>query len=544
MDQMEDNRKRRAKVLKRIEQEAGIPNPSGRDIEKGLLFEEMGECAYCGKKINFEMLFADAPQFDVDHILPISRFPDNSFTNKTLACSSCNAQKKNRTPFEAFGAEADFWDKLKTRIASKRAGRFALTGDKRKRFLLQNSEEIADFSARHLADTRYITKLAARYLEQLYGGRDRDRPWEDQKQRCVFASSGSVTATLRKAWGLNAILPGAGPSSKDGEPRKVRADHRHHAIDAMVIALSNQAAVQQLSAAAAVGDGRIAERVSSRTLQQPWPNFVPSICPLVDNMLVSHRPNHRLDGSLHKETNYGPEREFAQKKYVHVRTPVHLLSASDINAEHVIVDPKVRDAVQQRLREMGGDSKKLEKNCPELITRTGKHVPIHNVRIRLVKPVVRVASALRQRYVETGDNHHVWLAARLDSRDREIEWFGDVVSRLEAAQRKRRDEPIVQKHISSEGDDRLTYKFSLMRNDTVQMKDCRGGKLGLFIVNGFSAFGSGSVVISLSRHHDARIQSDMQKTGDFRRLSPDTLRKLEARKVVIDSLGRVRNANG
>lgn len=544
MDVMEDNRKRRAKIVKRIEQEAGIPNPSGLDIEKGLLFEELGECAYCGNKINFQKLFGDAPQFDVDHILPISRFPDNSYANKTLACNSCNAQKKNRTPFEAFGGDAECWDTLKARVASKHAGRFVLGGDKRKRFLLEESEEIADYSARHLADTRYITKLAARYLEELYGGRDREYAWEDQKRRRVFASSGSITATLRKAWGLNGILPKGDDEEKARRPEKVRVDHRHHAIDAMVIALSNQAAVQQLTAAAVAGDGRVEGRISSRSLQMPWAEFVPSLRSIVEGMIVSHRPDHKLGGPLHKETNYSPEHEHKGKRYVHVRTAVHGLSAKDIQSEWTIVDARVRAAVQAKLAEVGGNPKKLEKNFPMLKTRAGKEIPIRSVRIRVVKPVARIALPPRERYVESGDNHHVWLAARVDQRGREVEWTGDVVSRLDAMGRKRSGADVIEKTIKVEGSEALTFKFCLMRGDTVEMKDWSNGRRTLFVVNGFSAFGSGSVVISLSRHNDARIQTEMQKSGDFRRLSPETLRKLECRKVTVDLLGRVRAANG
>ncbi|HEV8524410.1 MAG TPA: type II CRISPR RNA-guided endonuclease Cas9, partial [Terriglobales bacterium] len=429
-DIMEENRKRRAKVIARIQREAGINNPSGPSIEKGLLFEDLQECAYCGRTINFQNLFSDTPQFDVDHVLPHSRFPDNSYANKVLACNTCNDRKRNRTPYEAFGSDPEVWEKLVARVARRRGTgkqeRFLLGGDKRKRLLLQTSEEVEEFSARHLADTRYISKLAARYLEELYGGRDQEVPWEDQRRRCVFASSGMVTATLRKAWGLNSLVPEAPGASKEGGPEKERCDHRHHAIDAMVVALSSQGAIQQLSAAAAAGDGRILGRISSRALQAPWPNFVDSIRPVFESLNPSHRPDHRLSGPLHDETNYSPPRAFHGKEYVHLRRPIHSLSAKDINSDHLIVDRKVKEFVQAKLADLGGDPKKLEHDPAVLITRTGKRVPIRKVRVREAKSVTRIAASPHARYVATNDNHHVAILAGLDAGGSEKRWDGEL----------------------------------------------------------------------------------------------------------------------
>lgn len=273
LDGMNRNRRLRASAARRILQETGNPKPSRDDETLVLLMDELPECTYCGKSISFSDLFNG--QVEVDHILPLSRFPDpGSFANKTLACNTCNKVKTGRTPWEAFGADSEAWEKITQRIARIKSR------DKQKRFLLRSAEEIVDFSARHLSDTRYISKLAARYLEELYGGRDINVPYEDDR-RAVYASSGMVTATLRRAWGLESILREAAPSANGQNPGKPRSDHRHHAVDAVTIALTSQATVQQLSAAAAAGDqGR--ERVSSRTLAAPWPNLVGSVRPLIE----------------------------------------------------------------------------------------------------------------------------------------------------------------------------------------------------------------------------------------------------------------------
>jgi CRISPR-associated endonuclease Csn1 len=540
MDAMEDQRMRRAKVVKRIEQEAGIPNPSGPDIERGLLFEELSECAYCGNSISFANLFSDARLFDVDHILPHSRFPDNSFANKTLACSTCNALKINRTPFEAFGANAEMWEKLQVRIGQKHKGnRFALGADKRRRFLLEKPEEVEAFSARHLADTRYITKMAARYLEELYGGRDKDVPWEDQRRRCVFASSGTVTATLRKAWGLESLLPRCESCAR--KRQKCRCDHRHHAVDALVITLSNDAAIRQLSAAAAAGDGRISGRVSSRTLQAPWADFVESLKPAIDGLMVSHRPNHRLPGGMHDETNYSSPKPHNGKQFAHVRKPVHLLTAKQIASGDVIVDKAARLAIQGKLAEVG-DPKKLEGDPPCLTTRTGKRVPIRRVRIRTSAAVRPLGKGARERYVALRDNHHIALFSGPDKRGRPA-WHGIVVSRLEAMERKRNCQQLIENELP--GHERYEFLFSLMGGDMVEMKHPSPQGRQLFVVRTISEAANGRIELDFVRHNDARLVADMKASSDWIRIMRlNDLRELGCRKVMVDALGRVRSANG
>ena len=181
--------------------------------------------------------------------------------NKVLAHFSCNQRKGDRTRAEAFG-ETPQWDEMLPRVA-------ALNNEALKDRFEITDEDLESFSARHLADTRYISKLAAEYVEVLYGGRDSLLPWEDRGRRCVFASSGSVTANLRSRWGLNALL-------KDiygkGKNEKVRSDHRHHAIDAIVIALTSEATLQQITRDIQQHD-TASGYTQPRDSSPPWPNL-------------------------------------------------------------------------------------------------------------------------------------------------------------------------------------------------------------------------------------------------------------------------------
>ena len=81
----------------------GFQHPSRADVEKALLWEEcQGECPYTGKRFPFSSLFGENPPLQVEHIIPFSRIPDDSFQNKTLCYHEENQHKGNRTPFEAY----------------------------------------------------------------------------------------------------------------------------------------------------------------------------------------------------------------------------------------------------------------------------------------------------------------------------------------------------------------------------------------------------------------------------------------------------------
>lgn len=54
-----------------------------------------GKCAICGKSISLE-------QMTVDHILPLAKGGDGSFSNLQAACETCNSMKHSLTQEEFF----------------------------------------------------------------------------------------------------------------------------------------------------------------------------------------------------------------------------------------------------------------------------------------------------------------------------------------------------------------------------------------------------------------------------------------------------------
>jgi CRISPR-associated endonuclease Csn1 len=539
------NRKRqkeREDIMQRILQECGIPKErqSRKDIEKALLHVECGGmCPYTGRSIRFSDLFHDS-QFDVEHIIPRSRYPDDSFQNKTLCYLPDNRERKrNKTPFEAYGSNEQEWAEILERVR-----KFGNAG-KLKRFMLETLKDIEDFSARQMNDTRYASVLAGRLLGTLYGGRDVQG--DVGMRQAVFVSSGAVTATLRRSWGLEAILHDLVPDTSGQGKGKPRTDHRHHAIDAIVIALTRQGMIQQMARAASTEPWQDGER-TWRKIESPWRDFVDSIRPHIAELVVSHRPEHKMSGELHKGTNYSVPHLHKGKLTVHTRCALSALCAADIAAEDVIVDVAVRDAIRKKLDELGGSPKLFEKveNTPYLAARDGRQIPIRKVRIRETKNALQIGHGATARLVASGGIHHVAMFVTRDKKRCEV-WKSNVVQITDIYQKLPRHDrrkgrpkspsqgPVVFRGFPDDPD--AQFVFSLMKDDTVALDV--NGQARIFRVKKFSDNGQ----IWFVPANDAHDNATQMKSGITWSKKPNTLKELHPRKVVVDLLGKVHTAN-
>lgn len=264
------------------------------------LFDEIAPmnhvCVLCGIAIERSRLFSPG-HYEVDHILPYSRTLDDGFTNKILICTRCNRYKGPHTPHEIYGA-TDAWPEILDRAEDA-------YGAKSRKFERFSEDAMArynsgdqDFLDRQLTDTAYIARLTREYLTALtLTGGDGFHPER------VLAIPGRLTGLLRAKWGLNALL------SDSGE--KERSDHRHHAIDAVVIALSDRKTLKAVSDANArceityreSNDEGVRKLVDKLPL--PWDGFHDDMVEAVDKIVVSHKPDHNERGQLHEETAYG-----------------------------------------------------------------------------------------------------------------------------------------------------------------------------------------------------------------------------------------------
>jgi len=527
------NRKREADnkgIAAKILNECGIANPSRGDLEKAKLFVECGGiCPYTSRSIPFSQLFQDS-EFDVEHIIPRSRYPDDSFQNKTLCYLPENREhKRNQTPFEAYSNNPDVWAQILLRVA-----KWSNPG-KLSRFKLQSESELADFSARQMNDTRYTSVLAGRLLAKLYGGRDVET--DNGNRQVIFASSGAVTATLRRSWGFERILQ-AIVSPEPGETRgKPRTDHRHHAVDAITIALTRQSVIQAMANASAFESWQPRTR-SWRRVPEPWttPDFVRSLTDQIENMVVSHRPEHKISGELHKGSNFSRPYTYQGKPTVHTRCLLANLSVADIEADDVIVDPVVRDAIRLKLTELGGNPKLFENsvNTPVLMTANGRTIPIRKVRVRETKNPLKVGHGMSERFVDSGGIHHVSLfVARNEARKEN--WESAFVQITEAYDRRRRKLPVVSHELGNGLD--ADFLFSLQKDDTVEL-DFNGSR-AIARVKKFYATGQ----IWFTGVNNAQMDAEQQKQKTTWSKRANSLKDLRPRKVVVDLLGRVHSAN-
>jgi len=499
----------KAKILAEL---PGFGTPSRDAVEKVLLAEECNwMCPFTGRPINMQALLGANPQFDVEHIIPLSRCLENGYHNKTLCHHETNRhEKRNRTPFEAFSGNQTRWDEIIERVKRFHG---ELRQVKLARFMMEELTD--DFVDRQLNDTRYASRLAADYLGLLYGGR------VDANRRLrVQVSTGQATAHLRNELDLNSLL-GDGPG-------KSRDDHRHHAVDAVAIALIDPATVKKLADAAqrAPSEGR--RRFVK--IDPPWPTFLDDVRAKVDQIVVSHRVNHRVRGSLHQDTNYSkPHTDESGREVRHVRKPVTSLTANEIKS---IVDPIDRRCVEQKLAEVGGDPKKLENNWPTKPRKDGTPQPIKKARIRKSLKLVSLGQKGHERHVAPGNNHHAVIVAVKDKKGR-IKWEDHPVTLLEAVERKKRGEPIIKRDWGPDAQ----FVMWFCPGDSIELDDDEHSRR-VFVVKSVSDGDS-----ELRLHNDARTADEVKKAKQRVRVNGEKLRKLNARKVIVSPLAEVAPAH-
>lgn len=279
-------------------------------------------CPFSGRPIGIRALFS--ADVEIEHILPFARTLDDSMANKTVAFVAANRDKGERSPWEAFhdsptiGGCAYDWEAIAdrgTRLPRNKAWRFG--ADAMDRFSAEG-----DFLDRQLNDTTYLSRLTRTYLETLYGREEAGR---------VAALPGRLTGLLRGKWGLNDLLAQGNWKNRD--------DHRHHAIDAAIVACTDRGTLQRISGM----DERGRERI---TVPEPHDGFRDELGARLASMIVSHKPEHGLGGKLLDETAYGDTDERNAKG-----TPLRVVRRgieTFTEAKHLdaIRDPWLREALK------------------------------------------------------------------------------------------------------------------------------------------------------------------------------------------------------
>ncbi len=248
-------------------------------IRYKLWLEQKYRSPYTGQIIPLSKLFT--PAYEIEHIIPQSRFFDDAFSNKVICESEVNKDKDNSTAYEyiknnrgkkielsalktvtLFTVEA-YEDFVKQCYSKNRS--------KMKKLLMDEIPE--KMIERQLNDTRYISKFVKNLLSNIV----REKDEQETTSKNVIASKGNITSVLKQDWGLNDVwndiitprfqrlneitnstnfgsinpntnkfLPQV-PLEKSKGFSKKRIDHRHHAMDALIIACASRSHINFLN---------------------------------------------------------------------------------------------------------------------------------------------------------------------------------------------------------------------------------------------------------------------------------------------------------
>lgn len=286
-------------------------NPTKSEIEKYKLWGEQNHISpYTGKVIPLSKLFTE--KYEIEHIIPKSKFFDNSFTNKTICEAEVNRFKENLTAMELiqqYGGTTIPNTKIKllTIDEYKQHIKSTFRGRKLANFLRLEIPE--DFINRQINETRYITRKLGELLYPI------------AKESVVF-TIGSITAELKDKWGLNKVwkdilrprferlekiinekLIDYDPSTNDIHFSKdyKRIDHRHHALDALVIAATTREHIRYLNSLNAIDTVEELKKVKFNLVKKgvrefhlPWRSFTKDAKEKLQEIIVSFKNKIRV----------------------------------------------------------------------------------------------------------------------------------------------------------------------------------------------------------------------------------------------------------
>ena len=326
--------------------------PTTSDVKRyALWLEQKYQSPYTGQPIKLSRLFTS--DYEIEHVIPQSRYFDDSFSNKVICEAAVNKLKSNMLGLEFIkkfhGQKVEIGngkfvtilseDDYKKLVDEKYKSPNLKT--KRNKLLM---DDIPDgFIERQMNDSRYISKLVKGLLSNIVRTTDSEGNLEPEAvSKNLITTNGAITDMLKRAWGVNdvwnkIILPRFQRMNKiDPEHtytaisaqgheipsmpavyqygfNKKRIDHRHHAMDAIVIACANRDIVNYLNNDSARDGGKrrydLMHKLCNkkkdsdgyeRMPRLPWSGFCDDVYNTLEGIIVSFKQNLRV---LNKATN-------------------------------------------------------------------------------------------------------------------------------------------------------------------------------------------------------------------------------------------------
>ena len=346
-DSMRRNEQNRKRAAQEIREHTG-KEASQSQITRYLLWTEQGQeyCPYCDEQIGIGGAI-DGNITEYEQIIPQSLTRIGKKRDYlVLAHKACNQEKKNMTPWQAWGHDKERWNIIENRAKKFEEGyKILIRGNERpfkhkgkaRQLLIKDfeadaldNEAVADFTDRQFHETAWVARACGKWLRSICSN--------------VRVSRGLLTARLRRVWGLDTVIPevryeegmrvfdenyqpdkgestqldcmvtkddfdkyrryweGHHVEKEHRTPRRLnkRIDHRHHLIDALVIALTTPGLYQRM----AVHYGQVTDSGGNNLRLYAEPELKDirnKALELVRNCRPSHRPDRWLSGNMFKD---------------------------------------------------------------------------------------------------------------------------------------------------------------------------------------------------------------------------------------------------
>lgn len=259
--------------------------------------------------------------FEIEHLCPQADDGSDTYNNLCLVDKNDNLGKGKMFPYEWFCLKykdnpefvRDVLEKARKNTPQK-AWRYEPDA---REIYFDNGDK--DETSRYLTDTRYVSKMAMRYLKAVIDYKQ--NPNEKSIENRIFSVRGKQTDELRRRWNLQGLeydlmgldipryfmLPEERINPKTGEiidreknpawSKKPRIDHRHHAMDAITVACVDWWMINQMS-----DEDKMHKAYIKHNPLKNVSHFRERVLEVLKDINVSHKPNHTKSGQFHKET--------------------------------------------------------------------------------------------------------------------------------------------------------------------------------------------------------------------------------------------------
>jgi len=396
--------------------------PTKQEIKKYTLWISQNcRSPYTGKIIPLSKLF-DKNQYEIEHIIPRAKMKNDSFNNLVISEAAINPN-----PYKGHMLARNFI----TQFGGTKGKQYEING--KKYFILSENQyeslckdtfkyqkaklknllatEVPDdFVERQLNDTRYIGRKLSELLAPV--------------AKCdngIIFSGGTITSELKNNWGLHNVwkeiikprferfekITSNSYIVKDKDEygnsifhfnvkenpdiNTKRIDHRHHALDAIIIAATTREHIRYLNTLhAADTDEEIMKIKQSlvkgkiRDFKQPWFNFTKDVKDAIEGVIVSFKTNNKIvtkpqnRTSYYKLVNGKPIKEFKPQKtnprWMAVRKSMFKEPQGVIYLKEIYDEKNVSKAVEIQINRMLHENQSKIKRTPYIYDKGARQV--------------------------------------------------------------------------------------------------------------------------------------------------------------------------